>query len=583
MISDRLNEAGEQLVHRMCNLQYVCNVCFFFSLGFNPTVCSQKFRETALHRCVLCLHYTISRRYDAKVERIVDIMKDCLIIGDADQDTPLHVCAKQLLKGGRRDFFGQTLERMITKAQEMQGMTTKILDAENRDGNTIMHILARSDCAIIQLRKALEAGGSTDIRSKSGLTPLEVAVNYGNNKSIKLLREKSINNNWERERRKKENQKYLDRNTFVCESPIESPSNTSHSATDSEDESLATLVRNKGLPVRRLRVEVNINDSLSITASQKSQQDGSGVLTEGHTHDAVGNGDHSQSDGNSSHGSFSDELDNRSLDKRTEDGCHDNNESDISGSLDKGGDNSVVKVTSSQGDCLPSSSINDDRETDVSDNHGGDGNEASGNCHEGVADTHKDGSDSRRDSYHDNDSSATDGNCSDNPAHDWNDDDTIHYSSGGQEVAGSQDEGDRSHGNDATTTDDEPTNDAPAHQPSNGNSNSVDGNGSQEAPGNKDAGDNNTQEDSCNEVNAAECNPIDDSNADEPCNYGTITGDNDNVGSLDVAGNHGGEPDSNDSQGHADGIIASVSRHDSDAVAPGSDHTSTSKHRADSK
>lgn len=162
-------------------------------------------------------------------------MKECLMVGDADQDTPLHLCAKQLLKCAKREFFSQTLEKMISKAEEMPGQTTKILDAVNKDGCTILHILSSSDSAIIQLRKALEAGADPEIRNKKGLSALEVAVNNGNNKSIKALREVTINKN-ERERKKKENPKYLDKDTFFCDSPLESPTSTEQELSDSSYE-----------------------------------------------------------------------------------------------------------------------------------------------------------------------------------------------------------------------------------------------------------------------------------------------------------------------------------------------------------
>ena len=162
-------------------------------------------------------------------------MKECLLIGDAEQDTPLHLCAKQLLKGGKRKFFSHTLDKMISKSQEMHGLTTKVLNAVNKDGSTVLHILACNDAAIIQLRTAVEAGADPELKNNDGLTALEVAVNFGNFKTIYYLRKGAINHN-NRERKKKENPKYLDKNVFDCGSPLGSSVATEHGTTESEDE-----------------------------------------------------------------------------------------------------------------------------------------------------------------------------------------------------------------------------------------------------------------------------------------------------------------------------------------------------------
>ena len=157
------------------------------SAGFVATVRTSQNKETALHRCIMCLSKSGLRRPEQKLPRIVELLKDCLMLKDVDSDTPLHIAAKHLARGSKPDYYGQALEVMILQSRVMPRKTAKIIDATNQMGDTIMHILARNDVCIAVVRKVLESGTDLSIKNKADLTPLDVAIYSGSTRIAQAL------------------------------------------------------------------------------------------------------------------------------------------------------------------------------------------------------------------------------------------------------------------------------------------------------------------------------------------------------------------------------------------------------------
>ncbi|RMX59561.1 hypothetical protein pdam_00003666, partial [Pocillopora damicornis] len=65
-------------------------------LSFDPTVCLSLTQETALHRCILYLHYSKITRLSYKTKIMIHLLKDCLHLQDEALQTLLHTAAIKL-------------------------------------------------------------------------------------------------------------------------------------------------------------------------------------------------------------------------------------------------------------------------------------------------------------------------------------------------------------------------------------------------------------------------------------------------------------------------------------------------------
>lgn len=76
----------------------------FDLLGFDPTVCLSLTQETALHRCILYLHYSKITRLGYKTKIMIHLLKDCLHLQDEALQTLLHTAAIKLGSGNMGDY-----------------------------------------------------------------------------------------------------------------------------------------------------------------------------------------------------------------------------------------------------------------------------------------------------------------------------------------------------------------------------------------------------------------------------------------------------------------------------------------------
>ena len=185
-------------------------------LGFSTTVRASETQETALHRCVQCLHYVGVSRVNQRIGLLVELLKDCLPLQDKGLQTPLHAAATKLIKGNKSEFHQDCLEIMVAKAREMPGQTSEILNARDITGNTVMHYLAQTETGFAAFCAIVQAGGNATIKNKENLTPLDVAINSGSTCIIKAL-----NNTG----KIADSLLHFEADVYMTDSPPESPSN----------------------------------------------------------------------------------------------------------------------------------------------------------------------------------------------------------------------------------------------------------------------------------------------------------------------------------------------------------------------
>ena len=83
--------------------EYPNNLSFDL-LGFDPIVCLSLIQETALHRCILYLHYSKITHLSYKTKIMIHLLKDCLHLQDEALQTLLHTAAIKLGSGNMADY-----------------------------------------------------------------------------------------------------------------------------------------------------------------------------------------------------------------------------------------------------------------------------------------------------------------------------------------------------------------------------------------------------------------------------------------------------------------------------------------------
>lgn len=192
---------------------------WMIDFGFNATVCSSATRQTALHRCVLYLHYSYrrARHLTNRINKTVHMLKDCLLLQDSAMQTPIHAAAQEMLTSNKSDYFSEWLEAMVDQAKNMPGKTALILNARDHLGNTALHYLAQNEDGFVPLHAIVNAGGDVTIVNNKNLTPLDFAMNNGLSQIIKIL-------SFEGGKRTPSSSQY-DEEIYNADSPPESPVN----------------------------------------------------------------------------------------------------------------------------------------------------------------------------------------------------------------------------------------------------------------------------------------------------------------------------------------------------------------------
>ncbi|EDO41584.1 predicted protein [Nematostella vectensis] len=192
VVPDPVKEFQFPLIHWATVLGKAKAIELLIQKGFNPAIQAEETKETALHRFVLCLNHLalgpahkISPR---KINIIISCLESCLTLRDSDGDTPLLVAAKTLVAGRKPIYFEECIEAIvghITKNSPTK--LAEILNIQDLDGNTALHILARNDISFVTLRTLLQAGADASIVNFNYETPYQVALACGSTRNAKLL------------------------------------------------------------------------------------------------------------------------------------------------------------------------------------------------------------------------------------------------------------------------------------------------------------------------------------------------------------------------------------------------------------
>ena len=147
---------------------------------------------------------------------MINLLQDCLPLQDKALQTPLHAAATKLITGNKSDYYEECLRQMVAKAAQIPGKTAGILNATDLHGNTALHYLAQNEIGLVALRAIVDAGGDISVRNKKKLTPLNIAMNNGCTRVIKILSTAQKNS--------KHSSRY-DSSIYTTDSPPESPVN----------------------------------------------------------------------------------------------------------------------------------------------------------------------------------------------------------------------------------------------------------------------------------------------------------------------------------------------------------------------
>ncbi|XP_031572256.1 uncharacterized protein LOC116306346 isoform X2 [Actinia tenebrosa] len=193
VVPDAVEDYRFPLVHWTSVLGKTKALEWLIKHGFDPNVRAPTTKETALHRSLLCLELSemfLNRKMlERKVEVQIDLLKNCLILKDRSMDTPLHVVARQLLEGRRKDHFEDCIKLMLAKLKEFYPeQFNDIINAQNSVGDSVVHILACSEDAFCGLRMVINEGAVTSTTNMDGKTPLDVATERGSIKATALLK-----------------------------------------------------------------------------------------------------------------------------------------------------------------------------------------------------------------------------------------------------------------------------------------------------------------------------------------------------------------------------------------------------------
>ena len=178
-----------------------CNAMeWMLNSGFDPKITVSGVGENALHRAVLFLYKSrpkfTTKELRPKFKKICTLLTQCLAMPDnVNRDTPLHTAATMLLNSGSRLMFFQTAVEVIVSRVHELPVTERspILDAQNIDGDTCLHILAaatekmKSDYSCQCISALLRAGADKTIKNNNGLVPLDIAMQKGCNNVVEEL------------------------------------------------------------------------------------------------------------------------------------------------------------------------------------------------------------------------------------------------------------------------------------------------------------------------------------------------------------------------------------------------------------
>lgn len=129
------------------------------------------------------LHYSLSMWktkaiYSLDAINVVDQLKSCLNFINDSSETPLHICASNLLSASKKNvlFWRSIFKKMINLITDLN--LDDILDSKDQDGNTILHILSKNDSFLDLVGILLSAGADLRLKNIEKESPVDVAKSF---------------------------------------------------------------------------------------------------------------------------------------------------------------------------------------------------------------------------------------------------------------------------------------------------------------------------------------------------------------------------------------------------------------------
>ena len=190
-IPDAVEHYRFPMIHWACALGRASAVEWLTQHGLDPTTRSvhDEQEETGLHRAIICLQETCPNNASDKFEQFLPALQDAMFTVDGTGNLPVHTCCEFLANEMPRPEFYQGCTSAMISHLKSQGtnLLNKLLESENSEGNTPLHILCRNDRCFSAVTEMIQAGASIESKNLKGQTPLDVALEKGQVKLVRYL------------------------------------------------------------------------------------------------------------------------------------------------------------------------------------------------------------------------------------------------------------------------------------------------------------------------------------------------------------------------------------------------------------
>ena len=115
-----------------------------------------------------------------RFESLLPYFRDCLVIGNHRQNTPLHVAAHFIVQNRCFKLYENLFEAMLNEIKKLPWpKQNRCVNAQNCSGDTVLNLLASGCKSLTVIEKLLDAGADSMIVNKLNIGPLDNAQRHG--------------------------------------------------------------------------------------------------------------------------------------------------------------------------------------------------------------------------------------------------------------------------------------------------------------------------------------------------------------------------------------------------------------------